>query len=506
MADLETTSRRYQRLTRIAAGGMATVYLGRLRSAEGFRRLVAIKRPHKFVLTDPEMREAFLREAHLAAAIHHPNVVSVLDVDDSDNQLSLVLEYVDGVSLSTLTESGRLPLDIALQVIADAARGLHGAHVLTDELGNPLHLVHRDVSPHNILVGLDGVTKLTDFGIARASERQGVTRSDVLKGKASYMAPEYVKNRHLDARSDIFALGVVAWEVLTGERLFISDQILDTLRRVVSEEVPAPSAVSSDVPKVLDAIVEKALCRDPEARFQTAKDLATALSDAMRSLGLAPTVEQIGALVEERSGSELRARREALARNAEEPALGPGRAPDETTGPISQASERKRERVSQAPAGSTRAISHPRQAPPFASPPMAPPPLAAPPSTPPARPSTPPPLSSSVATAKPPPKKLLALIAASAVTAILCAAWLLSRHAPPPQPTSEPVVAQAPAPTPVASIQPLSPAQPVVSVEPTAPAPSAPTTAQVKPRPRYVPPARPKQPERKIDKAAPNPY
>jgi serine/threonine-protein kinase len=504
LADLETTSRRYERLSRIAAGGMATVYLGRLRGAEGFRRLVAIKRPHKFVLSDPEMREAFLREAHLAAAIHHPNVVSVLDVDDSDNQLSLVLEYVDGVALSTLTSEGKLPLAIALQIILDAARGLHAAHSIRGDDGNPLNLVHRDVTPHNILVALDGVAKLTDFGIARASERQGVTRSDVLKGKASYMAPEYVKKRHLDARSDIFGLGVVAWETLTGERLFVSEQILDTLRRVVSEDIPPPSTVSKDVPSALDAVLARALARDPAQRYQTAKEFATALSGAMTSLGLHTSMEEIGALVQERAGDELEARKNALAASGEVLAPSLGRAADEATGPLPDAPPPSKPPAQAA--ASTRAISHPRAGP--DAPVLAAPPASVPP--PPA--SIPPAALASIPPAAPrKPRKLFALIAVSAVTAGLSASWLLYRAGRdagriPANPSAAPATA-APSAPPVQSIAPIVEPAPPASAAPAPPtdAPKPPTVA-AKIRPRGFPAPRPKPSASKIDKAAPNPY
>ncbi len=489
---------------------MATVYLGRLRSAEGFRRLVAIKRPHKFVLSDPEMREAFLREAHLAAAIHHPNVVSVLDVDDSDNQLSLVLEYVDGVALSTLTEDGRLPLAIALQIILDAARGLNAAHSIRGDDGKPLNMVHRDVTPHNILVALDGVAKLTDFGIARASERQSVTRSDVLKGKASYMAPEYVKSRHLDARSDIFALGVVAWESLTGERLFVSEQILDTLRRVVSEDIPPPSTVSSDVPRALDPVLARALARDPAQRYQTAKEFATALTEAMTSLGLHASMEEIGALVEERAGAELAARKNALASSGEVLAPSLGRSADETTGSLPDAPPPSKSPPPQAPAGSTRAIAHPKPGPDAAV-------LAAPPASvpPPARASLPPPSVPPAAFASVPPpatarpRKLFALIAVSLVTAGLSASWLLYRAARDQRvesvPSAAPVTATS-AP-PVQSIAPMVEPPPPPSSAPPAPtvAPKAHTVA-AKIRPRVFPQPKTKPSASKIDKAAPNPY
>jgi serine/threonine-protein kinase len=214
--ELPQTSR-YELLVKIASGGMATVYVGRLRGVEGFSRQVAIKRAHPHLVEDPAFRRMLIAEARLAARIHHPNVVSVQDVDEADGELLLAMDYVEGAALSSLLGAAihaerPLPPAIAVRVILDAALGLHAAHTLTDEEGHPLGLVHRDVSPHNILVGLDGVARITDFGIAKCmtSNTAGTaTATGVLKGKLAYMAPEYVEHGDIDARGDVFARGVV---------------------------------------------------------------------------------------------------------------------------------------------------------------------------------------------------------------------------------------------------------------------------------------------------------
>ena len=190
-------SSRYELVTKIASGGMGTVYVGCLRGAAGFRRLVAIKRAHPHLLEDPRTREMLVAEARVASRIHHVNVVSVLDVEELEGEMLLVMDYVDGPSLAQLVTEGQrlrapIPPAVALRIVLDACAGLEATHAATDENGERLGLVHRDVSPHNILVGVDGVAKLTDFGIAKATRDRSLTETGTLKGKIPYMAPEYL--------------------------------------------------------------------------------------------------------------------------------------------------------------------------------------------------------------------------------------------------------------------------------------------------------------------------
>ena len=304
---------RYVLHDEIAAGGMATVHLGRLRGPVGFARTVAIKRLHPHVARDPEFVAMFLDEARLAARIRHPNVVPTIDVVQEGDELFLVMEYIAGESLARLNRPTRnegraVPVAIALAIVADVLHGLHDAHEARDESGVPLDIVHRDVSPHNVLVGIDGVSRVLDFGIAKAASRITTTRDGQLKGKIAYMAPEQLSQRPVDRRTDVFAASIVLWEALTGERLFYDEDVGGMMARVLHGNIPRPSAQVPEVPAALDAIVMRGLARDPEARFPTAKAMATALE------GLGPArAQQVGAWVESLAASALTERAVRLA-------------------------------------------------------------------------------------------------------------------------------------------------------------------------------------------------
>lgn len=311
---------RYEMLTTIASGGMATVYVGRLRGMGGFSRTVAVKRAHPHLLQDPTYRTMLVDEARLAAKLHHPNVVAVLDVEELEGELSLVMDYVEGTSLYDLIEACQAkgpPLHprIAMRVALDACAGLHAAHMLLDEDGNPLGLVHRDVSPQNILVGLDGVSRLSDFGIAKHAEG-AATSTGVLKGKLSYMAPEYLEHTRLDWRSDVFSLGVVVWEALAGQKLFRGKSELETFKKVVATAVPPLSSVVPWSNERLDAILFGALARDPEHRYQSAEELGIALEEEARYDNLIATPAEVGACVREHFGVALEERRAEVRRRS----------------------------------------------------------------------------------------------------------------------------------------------------------------------------------------------
>ncbi len=274
---------RYELLHEIATGGMATVYLARARSVAGFERVVAIKVCHPHLRHEEEFSSMFLDEARLAARIHHPNVVSTLDVGEAE-QLYLVMEYIEGDRISGLIKAAarrgeRVPVPITLRVMIDVLSGLHAAHELKDHQGHPLNIVHRDVSPQNILVGVDGVTRITDFGIAKAEARLTVTREGQVKGKMSYMAPEQLSSTNVNRRADVYAAGVVLWEALTGRRLFRADTEAETLNLVLHGVVPAPSTVAPEIVPEVDAVLRKALERDPDKRFQSAAEFADALEN-----------------------------------------------------------------------------------------------------------------------------------------------------------------------------------------------------------------------------------
>ena len=270
----------YEILTRIAAGGMSVVYLARRTGPAGFRRVVALKVCRRELSDDPEFVRMFLTEARLAAAIHHPHVVPILEVTEGDPTF-LVMEYVEGASLQRLMSApSGVSVAVALRACVDALRGLHAAHELTDDLGQSLGVVHRDVSPHNILVGADGRARITDFGVARAAAHGSGTAAGVLKGKTSYMAPEQLRQEPVDRRADVFAAGVVLWEALTGTRLFQGNAPAETMAAVLSAPIHAPSMIADGVPEALDAIVLRALSRDVETRWKTAADFANAISES----------------------------------------------------------------------------------------------------------------------------------------------------------------------------------------------------------------------------------
>src|SRR3954468_18707128 len=234
---------RYALYAEIAAGGMATVHIGRLLGPVGFARTVAVKRLHPQFAKDPEFVSMFLDEARLAARVQHPNVVATIDVVATDGELFLIMDYVRGESLSKIIRTvrkreGRTPPRIAAAIMCGFLHGLHAAHEAKNERGEPLGLVHRDVSPQNVLVGADGIPRVLDFGIAKAQGRIQVTRDGQIKGKLAYMPPEQLAGKELTRTVDIYASAVVMWEMLTTERLFKGDTEAETLQRILRDPVP----------------------------------------------------------------------------------------------------------------------------------------------------------------------------------------------------------------------------------------------------------------------------
>jgi eukaryotic-like serine/threonine-protein kinase len=298
---------RYRTYEAIASGGMATVHFGRMLAPLGFARTVAVKRLHREYARDPEFVAMFMDEARLAARIHHPNVVQTLDVVASDGEIFLVMEYVPAASLAQLLlaaegRAERAPAPVAVAILADVLQGLHAAHEATDEEGNPLDIVHRDVSPQNILVGADGSARVLDFGIAKATGRAAqVTREGQLKGKFAYMAPEQVTNVGVTRQSDIFAASIVLWEALTGRRLFQGQSEAAVLARVLSAPIEPPSKYAPELPPGLDAVVLRGLARDLSERYATAREMARDL-EANGSPGSA---SHVGEWVERLAGDDL---------------------------------------------------------------------------------------------------------------------------------------------------------------------------------------------------------
>jgi serine/threonine-protein kinase len=270
----------------IATGGMASVHLGRMMGQAGFARTVAIKRLHPHLARDPDFVTMFLDEARLAARVHHPNVVPTLDIVSADGELLLVMEYVRGESLSRLLAASRAcgeapNLPALASLVVGTLNGLDAAHEAKSESGEPLFIVHRDVSPQNVLVGADGVARLVDFGVAKAASRAHSTEDGKLKGKLSYMAPEQVRRAPVDRRADIYAVGVILWEALARRRLFTADDPAGILHAVLHAEIPSIASVVPSVPSRLADVVHNALARDPEDRFDTALEMAEALEAAV---------------------------------------------------------------------------------------------------------------------------------------------------------------------------------------------------------------------------------
>jgi serine/threonine-protein kinase len=305
---------RYELLLELASGGMGAVYLGRQRGAAGFERLVAVKRMHRHLTEDPALVAAFHDEARIASGIRHPNVVTVVDVYEDAGEHLIVMDYVDGASVSSLLSSARrrgmkLPRAIALRVAVEALRGLHAAHVLRTLDGRPMQIVHRDVSPQNLLLGVDGSVRVTDFGIARALERSVRTQTGELKGKVRYMSPEQATGRALDHRSDVFSLGVVLWEMLVGDKLYDAETDLELLKQASVAAISPPQLRDPTLQPELGALVMGALAVDPAARPRDAATLADQLERWSWQSGVSAKAEDVARVVEELLGERLRARR-----------------------------------------------------------------------------------------------------------------------------------------------------------------------------------------------------
>jgi eukaryotic-like serine/threonine-protein kinase len=304
---------RYAICDEIAAGGMAHVHLGRLLGPAGFSRTVAIKLLHPEYARNPAFVSMLLDEARVAGRIRHPHVVAVLDVVAQPNDLFLVMEYVHGDSLGKLLQVAegrgeRMPLSVASSILTGALHGLHAAHEATDEQGRALEVVHRDVSPQNILVGTDGLGRVVDFGIAKAIGRLQTTTEGQLKGKIHYVAPEQFMMGAIDRRVDLHAAAVVLWETLTGRRLFDGDHPVAVMHRIVEGKVEPPSSFVSGLPPALDAICARGMRRNPSERFATAREMALAIEQAVPP---APA-HAVGSWVEQTLGERLERRAELV--------------------------------------------------------------------------------------------------------------------------------------------------------------------------------------------------
>jgi serine/threonine protein kinase len=263
----------------IGSGGMASVHLGKLRSVSGFTRIVAIKRMHTELARTAEFIAMFFQEARLIGRIQHPNVVAALDCVAIDNNAMLVMEYVHGLSLNQLLRKRpEIPFAVASSILVGAALGLHAAHEAVDDNGQNMGIVHRDVSPHNIMVGVDGVARVLDFGIAKAAEHVSQTRTGEVKGKIAYMAPEQLLGEPIGREADVYSLGVVMWEMFAGRRLFASDiKAAAIMMRVAHSQLSSPRSVNPCITGEIEAVIMKALSRSPQDRYGSALQFALAI-------------------------------------------------------------------------------------------------------------------------------------------------------------------------------------------------------------------------------------
>lgn len=298
----------------IASGGMATIRLGQLEGPGGFRRLVAIKQLNAELAAEPGLSALLVEEARLTSAISHPNVVSIFDVLEHDGELMLVMDYVNGETLSQLLRQARkrrveAPVPVVRRIVSDVLHGLHAAHTATDVEGSPLGVVHRDVSPQNIMVGVDGVARVLDFGVAKAARGANYTAPGQVKGKLAYMAPEQLREQAVDARTDVFAAGIVLWEALSGRRLFVGGTASQLVSQLLSQPIARLNEERSDICPELDQLLEKALARSPGARFASAQ----AFADALEATGPLASRPEVAAWIRDLVGPTLAQRSRSCA-------------------------------------------------------------------------------------------------------------------------------------------------------------------------------------------------
>ena len=291
IGDTQTIGR-YRRLAELGRGGMATVYLAAARGPQGFTKLVVLKELSPDLAQDADFRTMFLDEARLAARLNHPNVVQTYEVGEDSGRHVIVMEYLEGQPLSRARKA--LPAPLVYFALSNVLSGLEHAHDLLDFEGRPLRVVHRDVSPHNIFVTYSGEVKLCDFGIAKAADSSAVTATGDVKGKLSYMAPEQARGVVLDARADLFAVGIILWETATGRRLWQGLQDVQILAQLLAGSIPSPRTVDPTIPEGLERICMRALAYDPNHRYSSAAEMQADLDAYIGSIGLSPTRRALG--------------------------------------------------------------------------------------------------------------------------------------------------------------------------------------------------------------------
>ena len=297
-------AQKYRPLFKLDTGGMAEVYVAEAEALAGFKKRVAIKRILPGLLKEQRFVRMFLDEAKLSLFLSHANIVSVFDIGKSDNTYFIVMEYVEGTNLKAILEylmgqGRRLPVALTIWILNEILKGLDYAHDLRDEQGRELGIVHRDISPPNILVSWNGEVKLTDFGLAKATTQVESTDPGVVKGKFAYLSPEAAHGESVDRRTDVFAVGIMAWEMLAGRRLFLGETDWQTIESVRAANIPSLAELNPDVPPELEQIVKKALAREAAQRYQDCTEFADDLLSVLFSHGLKVSARDMSALLVE---------------------------------------------------------------------------------------------------------------------------------------------------------------------------------------------------------------
>ena len=300
---MSESQQRYRVIERLESGGMAEVFRAESEGLQGFRKQVAIKRVLPHLSQKKKFISMFLDEARLSAQLSHSNCVQVFDIGVGDAAFFIVMEFVDGANLKAIIEHLRkaqrdFPVEAAVYLALEICKGLAYAHELTDTNGVPLHIVHRDMSPPNVLVTKFGEVKIVDFGLAKANSQLEKSEPGIIKGKFSYLSPEAAMGQDVDARTDIFAVGIILWELLAGQRLFLGETDFQTVKKVQASQVPSISQINKRVPADLERIINRSLARDPAQRYPTARSLGQDLSKFMFRYGVAVSTFDIEHLVQ----------------------------------------------------------------------------------------------------------------------------------------------------------------------------------------------------------------
>ena len=313
---------KYSLLNRIAVGGMAEIFLARQEGLEGFEKTICIKRIRPHLSSQPNFVRMFLNEAKLAAQLNHPNIVQIYDLGRINDSYFIAMEYISGRDMSRIIPKAEkagipFPMIYALRIASNVCEGLYYAHTKTDAYGNPLHVVHRDVTPENILVGFNGTVKIVDFGIAKANTQIEQTRAGEIKGKLSYMSPEQAMGTQLDARSDIFALGGVVYEWITGYKLFTGENEMAILKSIIDGKIYPPSYFKEDVPEAVERILMKALEKDKEKRYQSAWEMQFDIDTYLASSEFTPSNIHLSNFLKQIFGDEIEREKELLIKDKE---------------------------------------------------------------------------------------------------------------------------------------------------------------------------------------------